>query len=79
MPFSKSVVHPDSVRSSCGQLSYLKEGINERLKGQRRAVWLIREASGVRRGAEAKGNAADQSLVLQSCVEPREPGQRDVK
>lgn len=42
MPFYKSVVHPYFECSSQGQLSYLKEDINERVKGQQRAVELIR-------------------------------------
>ena len=46
-PFNKSAAHPLSERSSQGQLSYLNEEINERLKGQQRAVWLMR---GIRSG-----------------------------
>lgn len=42
MPFYKSVVHPHFEYSSQGQLSYLNEDINERVKGQWRAVELIR-------------------------------------
>lgn len=54
MPFYKSVVHPHFEYSSQGQLSYLNEDINERAKGQRRAVELIRGIR-IEMGAEARG------------------------
>lgn len=43
MPSYKSVVHPHFEYSSQGHLSYLNEDINERVKGQWRAVKLIRD------------------------------------
>lgn len=54
MPFNKSVVRPHSECSSQGQLSYLNEDINERLKGQQRAVWLIRGIRSERQCREGK-------------------------
>lgn len=53
MPFYKSVVQPHFEYSSRGQLSYLNEDVNERVKGQLRAAELIR---GLRNemGAEAR-------------------------
>lgn len=62
MPFYKSLVHPHLEYSSQGQLSYLNEDINERAKGQRRAVELIRGIR-IEMGAEARG-WIDQVLLL---------------
>ena len=53
MPFYKSVLPPPFEYSSRGQLSYLNEATNDRVRGQRRAVELIR-GLGKAMGAEVR-------------------------
>lgn len=63
MPFYKSVVHPLFEYNIQGWLAYLYENINERVKGQKGAVEMIRGTEdGMHAGGERVG-LADKERV----------------